>query len=115
MNASLIKVLSLLFSKGQDLGTRFLAWGVGRVRMGDGEGGRKRTVWEGRAGSGLWGQRDLGLQAGGQRSLTKGLPCVDVDDKAGNLVSAQDLVIHWAKENRGGGAGSSSGPPWPSL
>lgn len=65
----------------------------------------------GREGAGLWAQSDLGLQTGGWWSLTEGLPCVDVNDEPGNLVSTQDLVIHWAKEN-GEGRALGLQPPW---
>lgn len=50
----------------------------------------------------LWGQRDTGTW-----SLTKGLPSVDVNDEARGLVSAQDLVVHWARGNRAEGAGAA--------
>lgn len=66
------------------MGAGFLAWlgghGVGRVKG--------KELWgRGRERSGLRGQRDLELWAGGQWSLTEGLPSMDVNDEAGDLVS----------------------------
>lgn len=69
-------------------------------------GGEKRGQGSGHRvtrGSRQW----LG-EKGAWRSLTKGLPCVDVDDEPRNLVSTQDLVIHCAKENKGVGAGAAA-------
>lgn len=75
--------------------------GLGRQKCGHGAG------VGGRGRSGPWGQRDLEAISRGTQSLTKGLPCVDVNDEAGGLVSAQDLVVHWAKEDRAEGAGAA--------
>lgn len=78
-----------------------VAWSWGGMGLGSVQ---EKALWgRGRERSGLRGPRELDLWAGGQWSLTEGLPRVDVNDEARDLVSAQDLVVRWAKENKGGG------------
>ena len=85
------------------------------------EDGGKELWGRGKEGAGLGAWSDQGLQAvaggekGAWRSLTKGLPCMDVDDEPGNLVSTQDLVIHCTTENRGVRAGAAAVPGGPLL
>jgi hypothetical protein len=63
------------------------------------EGGKERAGDRGRERKSQkdWRSEVMG---GGQLSLTKGLPRVDVNDEAGDWVPTQDLVVSWAKETR---------------
>lgn len=81
-----------------------LVWGVGSA------GAWGERAWKGEVGA--LGTEETGALGGEPPSLTEGLPCVNVNDEAGGLVSAQELVVHWAKENGAedaGAAGSQGG------
>lgn len=66
-----------------------LAWGARNVGgMGLGSVKEKELWGRGRERSGLCRQWELDPWAEGEWSLTKGLPCVDVNDEARDLVSA---------------------------
>lgn len=106
MSNNLIKILSLFFffNKGKCLGAD--SWpDLGSWKCGGhgvGEGGRESIMGERKGEVRTPRTEEPGATSEEARSLTEGLPRVDVNDEAGHLVSAQDLVVHWAKENRVG-------------